>query len=154
MTVPRDDDRPGRSSRGERRVLGVILAGGIGGIIVVLLVILLRSEETEPSSEITGKALVPVPETTSESRGLPPFGASFTDVARDSGVRHAQSSGATGERLLPETMGSGVAIGDLDDDGSQASEKLSSSDSQSDSVFASELSSQNQENKTLEAQSH
>ena len=117
MTVPRDDDRPGRSSRGERRVLGVILAGGIGGIIVVLLVILLRSEETEPSSEITGKALVPVPETTSESRGLPPFGASFTDVARDSGVRHAQSSGATGERLLPETMGSGVAIGDLDDDG-------------------------------------
>ena len=48
---------------------------------------------------------------------LQPFAASFTDVAPLAGVSHPQSSGATGERLLPETMGSGVSIGDLDGDG-------------------------------------
>ena len=69
--------------------------------------------------EIVGEALAPEPEHDPASMMLPPFMGSFTDVAERSGVRHVQSSGALGERLLPETMGSGVAIGDLDGDGDQ-----------------------------------
>ena len=107
----------GRSDAGERRVLRVLVAGAFGGVVVVLLLVLLRAKDIEPTGEITGDALAPAPVTPSRSSASKPFPASFTDVARDSGVIHSQSSGAAGERLLPETMGSGVAIGDLDGDG-------------------------------------
>ncbi len=117
MTTGSSRHGSGRSSEGERRVLAVVLAGGIGGIIVLILVFLLRAESSEDSSEITGKAFAPAPATDLEAAPLGQFRASFTDVARSSGIVHAQSTGATGERLLPETMGSGVSVGDLDGDG-------------------------------------
>ena len=41
----------------------------------------------------------------------------FTNVTADAGVDFERTSGATGERLLPETMGSGLAFFDYDDDG-------------------------------------
>ena len=117
MTARSSNDGSGRSTDGERRVLVVILAGGLGGVIVVFLLILFRTQLPDTSSEITGEALAPAPVTDLTATTLGPFAASFTDVARASGVIHPQSSGATGERLLPETMGSGVTIGDLDGDG-------------------------------------
>ncbi len=43
----------------------------------------------------------------------------FVDVTRESGVRFVHSNGALGEKLLPETMGSGVAFLDYDGDGDQ-----------------------------------
>ena len=41
----------------------------------------------------------------------------FTDVTAAAGVRFTHTSGATGSKLLPETMGSGVAVIDFDNDG-------------------------------------
>jgi hypothetical protein len=41
----------------------------------------------------------------------------FSDVAAAAGVRFRHTSGATGKKYLPETMGSGVAFTDLDGDG-------------------------------------
>lgn len=41
----------------------------------------------------------------------------FTDVTTNAGVRFRHETGATGEKLLPETMGGGVALHDLDGDG-------------------------------------
>jgi hypothetical protein len=41
----------------------------------------------------------------------------FEDVARQSGIDFWQYSGATGEYLLPEVMGSGAALIDYDNDG-------------------------------------
>src|SRR5262249_17905098 len=41
----------------------------------------------------------------------------FLDVTEQAGIRFTHFNGATGHKLLPETMGAGVAILDFDDDG-------------------------------------
>jgi hypothetical protein len=43
----------------------------------------------------------------------------FTDVAKASGIEFIHTTGATGESLLPETMGGGVGFLDVDGDGDQ-----------------------------------
>src|SRR4029077_19322458 len=43
----------------------------------------------------------------------------FTDITRQAGITFHHFSGATGKKLLPETMGSGVAFLDYDNDGKQ-----------------------------------
>ena len=43
----------------------------------------------------------------------------FTDITASSGVRFVHFNGATGDKLLPETMGGGVAFFDFDGDGDQ-----------------------------------
>ena len=51
-------------------------------------------------------------------RSSPPHGAPlFEDVAKQSGIDFWQYSGATGEFLLPEMVGSGAALIDYDNDG-------------------------------------
>src|SRR6266850_7506455 len=47
-----------------------------------------------------------------------PF-AKFTDITREAGIKFTHVNGAYGEKLLPETMGGGVAFFDYDNDGSQ-----------------------------------
>src|SRR5688572_23164076 len=43
--------------------------------------------------------------------------AKFTDVTAASGVKFIHENGAYGDKLLPETMGGGVAFLDFDNDG-------------------------------------
>jgi hypothetical protein len=43
----------------------------------------------------------------------------FTDVTADAGIHFSHNNGAYGDKLLPETMGSGVAFLDYDNDGAQ-----------------------------------
>lgn len=43
----------------------------------------------------------------------------FTEVGATNGIAFERVNGATGEKLLPETMGGGVAIADFDGDGTQ-----------------------------------
>ena len=43
----------------------------------------------------------------------------FTDITEDAGITFVHENGATGKKYLPETMGSGVAFFDFDDDGDQ-----------------------------------
>lgn len=45
--------------------------------------------------------------------------AKFTDVTDESGITFVHNNGATGEKLLPETMGGGCAFFDFDNDGDQ-----------------------------------
>ena len=45
--------------------------------------------------------------------------ARFTDITDEAGIAFEHYSGATGEKLLPETMGGGVAFFDFDSDGDQ-----------------------------------
>ncbi|HYG36507.1 MAG TPA: VCBS repeat-containing protein, partial [Clostridia bacterium] len=45
--------------------------------------------------------------------------AKFTDVTASSGISFVHNNGAYGEKLLPETMGGGVAFLDFDNDGHQ-----------------------------------
>ncbi len=43
----------------------------------------------------------------------------FTDITADAGIRFVHENGAYGDKLLPETMGSGCAFLDYDNDGDQ-----------------------------------
>jgi hypothetical protein len=43
----------------------------------------------------------------------------FTDITAQSGIRFRHTNGSTGKKLLPETLGSGVAFLDFDNDGHQ-----------------------------------
>ena len=45
--------------------------------------------------------------------------AFFSDVTESAGLRFVHRNGATGEKLLPETMGGGCAFVDFDNDGAQ-----------------------------------
>lgn len=45
--------------------------------------------------------------------------ARFADVTKESGITFVHNSGAYGDKLLPETMGGGVAFLDFDNDGDQ-----------------------------------
>lgn len=103
-----------RRSEGDQLVLIVV---GAGLVLIVLLIVgfaMFRWLQPETFRNNRGAALAPTQVTLED---FEPFGASFTDVAEEAGVNKVQASGAKGERLLPETMGSGVALGDLDGDG-------------------------------------
>ena len=99
----------------DRKVVYVVVAGLVLACMVIGFLLLLRSNDRESAPAPRGAAVGP----TRDRAGRPtaPFRAGFTDVASESGVRSVQESGAAGEHLLPETMGSGVALGDLDSDG-------------------------------------
>src|SRR5436190_5461262 len=45
--------------------------------------------------------------------------AKFTDITKEAGITFVHNNGAYGEKLLPETMGGGVAFFDYDNDGHQ-----------------------------------
>jgi prepilin-type processing-associated H-X9-DG protein len=46
-----------------------------------------------------------------------PLAVRFTDITRSAGLRFRHTNGAFGQKLLPETLGSGVAFVDFDNDG-------------------------------------
>ncbi len=50
---------------------------------------------------------------------LPPPSLKFTDITKKAGIAFRHTSGARGKKLLPETLGSGVAFLDYDNDGRQ-----------------------------------
>src|SRR6476661_6088711 len=54
----------------------------------------------------------------SESPEAPPI-AKFTDITKQAGIAFVHVNGAYGDKLLPETMGGGVAFLDFDNDGHQ-----------------------------------
>lgn len=66
---------------------------------------------------VVAPAAAPVRPVEVQKQSLPTV--KFVDVTKDSGVRFVHFNGANGEKLLPETMGSGVAFLDYDGDGDQ-----------------------------------
>lgn len=70
---------------------------------------------------LTSAALTSTARTAERSPAVsaPGQAPTFTDVTRAAGVRFRHTSGATGKKYLPETMGAGVAFLDFDGDGWQ-----------------------------------
>ena len=54
-----------------------------------------------------------------QAPAVSPTPARFTDITREAGIDFIHVNGAYGDRLLPETMGAGVAFFDADNDGDQ-----------------------------------
>ena len=104
-----DDRVIGRAFR--RSVLGLLLA-----VATVGTGILIFHHPTPPSPPAITR--IEAPQQRGAAGGvIPP--AKFTDITRKSGISFTHNSGAYGQKLLPETMGAGVAFLDYDNDGKQ-----------------------------------
>ena len=98
-------------SRHDALVGWMVGLGLVAVIFLVCLMVMLNAFKPELFRSRSGMEPTPL-----AFEDLPEINASFTDVAEQAGVTHVQATGATGERLLPETMGSGIALGDFDGD--------------------------------------
>ena len=105
----RDDAVVGRAFVWSASIIAVAL---IAGGVVVYRTINHKPPKVERATEhkvpeIRERLAVAIPE-------MP-----FTDITATAGIRFIHDSGAAGEKLLPETMGGGVAFLDYDGDGDQ-----------------------------------
>ncbi len=97
-----------------RRSVAVILLFLLAGM--ALLYLWFRpSAEPEAVKEVA----VQLPQTTPRVEDRTPSPVRFTDITRESGIDFVHVNGAYGERLMPETIGSGAAFIDYDNDGDQ-----------------------------------
>jgi len=103
----RDDAVTGRALR--RSLVVLLLVGTLVAGVSFLI------ERKTPASQ--------PPPGVPESTAAPPAALAaiphtpFTDVTRSAGITFIHTNGAYGEKLLPETMGGGVAFFDFDNDG-------------------------------------
>ena len=104
--------RTTESERLTKAVKQSAIAVGILAVIAVTILLVSRCEEPADTVVETPVAtsIVPRADTTVPS-------LAFTDITQASGITFVHENGATGDRLLPETMGGGVAIFDFDIDG-------------------------------------
>ena len=104
--VPEDDTIIGRAFK----ISGVVL-----GAIALLIAAIVLIEGRAPEKETVEEAETVLPRFRAQAVTVPEF--SFTDITREAGITFVPENGATGEKLLPETMGAGAAFFDFDDDG-------------------------------------
>lgn len=101
----------------DERIIGVALRRSALALVLVAVVVAVVTVvvNRKPAEAIKAKTIVaPAPlESGSEARPEIPW----TDVTEASGIDFVHENGARGDRLLPETMGSGVAVLDFDGDG-------------------------------------
>ncbi|HEV8241555.1 MAG TPA: CRTAC1 family protein [Thermoanaerobaculia bacterium] len=104
--VPEDDRVIGQAFRWSA-IAFIALA-----VVIALVVWWLR----RPAAEKPTAAIAAAPPVEVHAAGVPPA-VRFTDVTREAGINFVHFNGATGAKLLPETMGGGGAFFDLDRDG-------------------------------------
>ncbi|MGE0454512.1 MAG: CRTAC1 family protein [Vicinamibacteria bacterium] len=115
---PLDPEQPGEEDSGDDSVIGVAFRRSVLVIASVALLGLAgywlkqRSRGEAPQKTIG----VAAPEAVSAPAGAAPE-LPFQEVAAEAGLRFVHSNGAYGDKLLPETMGGGVAAFDYDGDG-------------------------------------
>ncbi|MCP3902624.1 MAG: CRTAC1 family protein [Planctomycetes bacterium] len=102
-------------------IIGVAFKWSLGVIavvaVVVVAVVLLRRQGAEAPAVIEREAIVAPDRLDQDAEEMPVVG--FTDVTTGAGIGFVHESGATGEKLLPESMGGGCAFLDHDGDGDQ-----------------------------------
>ena len=97
-----------------RRALKLSLGVAAGlALVVVATILLLQRDEGTPATPDAVPAGPTLP--TTPAINVPSI--PFTDITAEAGIDFLHRTGAYGERLLPETMGGGVAFFDYDNDG-------------------------------------
>ena len=104
--VPEDDAIIGRSFR-----WSLVVIAGLAVVIGVAVYLTRETEVVKPEQVIKAVA----PETVTQRAAIP--AVRFVDVTREAGIDFTHVNGAAGDKLLPETMGGGVAFFDYDRDG-------------------------------------
>jgi len=89
-------------------VVGLVIAVVVTGIIFIF-----KRKPAPPPARVTQLS---APADSAKPRAEIPT-VSFTDITREAGVSFLHNNGAYGDKLLPETMGGGVAFFDFDNDG-------------------------------------
>ncbi|MDX1569275.1 MAG: CRTAC1 family protein [Xanthomonadales bacterium] len=106
--VPEDDTIIGQALKWSLIVIGAA-ALLLGAMWLVL--------KREPVPEVVTEAEPARAESVPTAIDVQPPAVPFTNVTREAGIDFVHENGAYGERLLPETMGGGVAFLDYDSDG-------------------------------------
>jgi hypothetical protein len=113
------DDDPDTLERDDA-IIGVALRWSLVAFVLVAAVIGAAVYALRPTTEVK-----PVQETElaevhvrAVPTGAVPY-VPFTDITREAGITFRHSNAATGQKLLPETMGGGCAFFDFDSDGDQ-----------------------------------
>ncbi len=84
-------------------------------LVVVLAVVFLLRRPTESAPEQIIETATPVAVAPRAEATVPTV--TFADISAQAGVSFVHENGARGDKLLPESMGSGVALFDADNDG-------------------------------------
>lgn len=102
------------------RIIGKAMRGSLVALMVIAIlfggaVLFLRHKPVAAMPQVT-KLNAPVSPVAPQAE-IPT--AKFTDITKEAGITFTHVNGAYGEKLLPETMGGGVAFFDYDNDGNQ-----------------------------------
>jgi len=106
---------------GDDRIIGVAFKWSLIAVAVLLLigfVLFWVTREKKVAETIINREPVAAPDVLVQEQGQRPE-VRFTDIGQETGITFVHTSGATGEKLLPETMGGGVAFFDPDGDGDE-----------------------------------
>src|SRR6185437_107253 len=107
--VQTDDAIIGKAIRWSLAILTVI------AILFGVAVFILKRKPASPPPQITAYAAPTSPDRPQAE--IPTV--KFTDITKEAGINFVHQNGAYGDKLLPETMGGGVAFFDYDNDGNQ-----------------------------------
>jgi hypothetical protein len=104
---------------GDDAVIGVALRRSavvltVGAVLVIAGLVLWNRSGDEQVIAKRVEAPLQNLEPSDETPSIP-----FTDITDEAGIVFVHSNGATGDKLLPETMGSGAVFFDVDSDGDQ-----------------------------------
>ena len=107
---------PGEGEARIRRALLVSLS--VAAVVALGIMVVVLASRDEDGAEVQ-EDLAPEGPVLPTARPVAVPRIVFTDVAQEAGIDFEHVTGAYGERLLPETMGGGVAFLDHDNDGDQ-----------------------------------
>lgn len=104
--------RDAETERLSRAVKGSAIVAGVLVLVAACVVLFSQCERTQVEvveTPVTSSIVPTIDETVPSLQ--------FTDITDAAGIKFVHENGATGNRLLPETMGGGVALFDFDLDG-------------------------------------
>lgn len=107
---PQDDAVIGVALVSSLIVFGILALVGVGVAAYFFLSVAPAPVAVQPASAVVAARVSQVAE-------LP--AVPLSDITRQAGIAFKHTNGAAGDKLLPETMGSGVAFFDYDNDGDQ-----------------------------------
>ena len=96
----------------------LVVIAGIAVVVGLVVTIAIWRASNQPEESLEETSVVVVQATSPKTDREPPT-VTFEDITHQAGINFTHVNGAYGERLLPETMGGGVAFFDYDNDGDQ-----------------------------------